>query len=87
MNKLLNGFNNGRDTTDGVGGEYPSVFENYDGLWFTEIPGAFKIDWRENMSKPEEFITIQVPIGSFIATRNDSKKESLAKFIDWLLES
>lgn len=27
MNKKLNGFNNGRDTTDGVGGQHPIEFK------------------------------------------------------------
>lgn len=78
MERKLNGFNNGRDTTDGVGGK--------PGLNFDVITHKIEVTYKPNQHAgtsmfPMEWVEI-TPIGKLVddyITENNIEKDSILK--------
>lgn len=78
-NRKINGFNNGRDASSGVGGGKSSF----------EIMAEQAESLRKIWENPKPYIrkvTIRVPEGSFIATPHDDKDDIREKFEAWIRE-
>lgn len=78
--RRLNGFNNGRDASSGIGGGKSSFEQMKD-----QVEAL-----KELLKDPKPYrrmITVQVAEGSFVACPDDDQEQIKEKFEQWLKET